>query len=216
MEMVLEKQVKALSERTLRRLPRYIEILKRMKSEKIEFVSSNMIADELGLDSIQVRKDLAATGVIGKPKLGFAIDELIAGIKHTLNWDNQTDAFLVGAGSLGSAILGYKTFSDHGLNIIAAFENEPSKVGEIINHITVLPIEKLSDMAYRMKVHIGVITVPADEAQKVADMMIEGGIKAIWNFAPVHLKVPDFVIVENAQLSHSLGVLTHKLAESLK
>ena len=216
MEMVLEKQVKALSERTLRRLPRYIEILKRLKSEKIEFASSNMIADELGLDSIQVRKDLAATGVIGKPKLGFAIDELIFGIKHTLNWDNQTDAFLVGAGSLGSAILGYKTFSDHGLNIIAAFENEPSKVGEIINHITVLPIEKLSDMAYRMKVHIGVITVPAGEAQKVADMMIEGGIKAIWNFAPVHLKVPDFVIVENAQLSHSLGVLTHKLAESLK
>ncbi|MFA7289802.1 MAG: redox-sensing transcriptional repressor Rex [Melioribacteraceae bacterium] len=216
MEMIAEKQVKALSERTLRRLPRYIEILKRLKNEKIEFVSSNVIAEELGLDSIQVRKDLAATGVIGKPKLGFAIDELISGIKHTLNWDNQTDAFLVGAGSLGSAILGYKTFSDHGLNIIAAFENEPSKVGEIINNITILPIEKLADMAFRMKVHIGVITVPIDQAQSVADMMIEGGIRAIWNFAPTHLKVPDFVIVENAQLSHSLGVLTHKLAESLK
>lgn len=211
-----EKSIVRVPEPTLRRLPKYINLLEKLKRESVQFVSSNLVSEELGLDSIQVRKDLALTGIVGKPKLGFNLNELLQALYHTLNWDNSNDAFLAGAGSLGSAILGYKTFKDYGLNIIAAFDNDPSLVGTKINDTEILPIEKLSEMIKRMHVNIGVICVPADEAQQVADEMVQGGIKAIWNFAPLHLKVPAGIIVENAQLSQSLGVLTHKLAERLK
>jgi redox-sensing transcriptional repressor len=213
---IQEKTIKAVPEPTLRRFPKYIQLLKRLKSENIRYISSNAIADELGLDSIQVRKDLSLTGTIGKPKLGFDLDELNHALLHTLNWDNINDAFLVGAGSLGNAIMGYKNFSSYGFNIIAAFDNDSSKIGSIMNNIEILPIEKLNDMIVRMHINIGVITTPAETAQQIANLMISGGIKAIWNFAPVHLKAPEDIIIENAQLSQSLGVLTHKLAEKLK
>ena len=213
---ILEKAPKAVPEPTLRRFPKYIQLLKRLKSENIRFISSTMISEELGLDSIQVRKDLSLTGVVGKPKLGFELDELMQSLLHTLNWDNINDAFLVGAGSLGNAIMGYKNFNSYGFNIIAAFDNDSSKIGSIMNNIEILPIEKLNDMITRMHINIGVITTPAETAQQIANLMITGGIKAIWNFAPVHLKAPEDIIIENAQLSQSLGVLTHKLAEKMK
>jgi len=126
---ILEKAPKAVPEPTLRRFPKYIQLLKRLKSENIRFISSNAIADELGLDSIQVRKDLSLTGTIGKPKQGFDLDDLTQALLHTLNWDNINDAFLVGAGSLRNAIMGYKNFSSYGFNIIAAFDNDSSKIG---------------------------------------------------------------------------------------
>lgn len=211
-----EKTIKAVPEPTLRRLPKYINLLNKLKRENVEFISSNLISEELGLDSIQVRKDLSLTGIVGKPKLGFNLDELLSSLHHTLNWDNINDAFLVGAGSLGSALLGYPTFRNYGLNIIAAFDSDLEKLGSQLNGIEILPVEKLTGMIERMHVNIGIITVPADEAQTIADMMAEGGIHAIWNFAPVHLKVPKEIIVENVQLAQSLGVLTHKLAEKLK
>lgn len=211
-----EKIIKAVPEPTLRRLPKYINLLNKLKRENVEFISSNLISDELGLDSIQVRKDLSLTGIVGKPKLGFNLDELLRSLHHTLNWDNINDAFLVGAGSLGAALLGYPTFRNYGLNIIAAFDSDLEKIGSQLNGIEILPVEKLTGMIERMHVNIGIITVPADEAQNIADMMADGGIHAIWNFAPVHLKVPKDIIVENVQLAQSLGVLTHKLAEKLK
>lgn len=218
-ERYMEKVAKHLGgipEPTLRRLPKYIDLLKGLQSTKVKYVSSNFIADKLNLDSIQVRKDLAITGIIGKPKLGFDLDELIRSLNHTLNWDNLNDAFLVGIGSLGSAIIGYRAFSSYGLNIVAAFDNDPEKVGKTVNGIEILPVTKLAEMIRRMKINIGILTVPAEKAQAIAEEMAEAGINAIWNFAPIHLKVGKDVIVENAQLTQSLGVLTHKLATKLK
>ena len=212
----VEKHLGGIPEPTLRRLPKYIELLKHLKSTNMKYVSSNLVAEKLNLDPIQVRKDLAITGTIGKPKLGFDLDELIASLNHTLNWDNLNDAFLVGVGSLGSAILGYKSFSSYGLNIVASFDNDLQKVGKVVNGIEVLPITKLQDMIKRMHINIAILTVPADDAQEIAEQIVEAGISAIWNFAPTHLKVPREIIVENAQLTQSLGVLTHKLAEKLK
>jgi len=213
---IRKEPVKALPEPTLRRFPKYLQLLKRLKIENIRYIASNMIADELGLDSIQVRKDLSLTGIIGKPKLGFDLDELTQSLFHSLNWDNINEAFLVGAGSLGNAIMGYKNISAYGFKIIAAFDNDASKIGSIMNNIEILPIENLTDMIVSMNINIGVITTPEETAQQIANLMISGGIKAIWNFAPVHLKVPENIIIENAQLSQSLGVLTHKLAVVMK
>ncbi|MBA4251701.1 MAG: redox-sensing transcriptional repressor Rex [Chlorobiaceae bacterium] len=203
-------------EPTLRRFPQYIHLLKRLRKESTQYISSTTIADELELDSIQVRKDLAITGVVGKPKLGFDIDELISALSNILNWDNSTDAFLVGAGSLGSALLGYKNFNQYGLNIVAAFDNDPNKIGKTISGIEVLPLEKFGNMVERMKVHIGIITAPPEAAQKIAEVMVQSGIQAIWNFSSIHLKVPFNIIVEDALLTQSLGVLTHTLSEKLK
>ncbi len=210
---MIEIKTKPTPEPTLRRLPKYLNLLTKLKEENVVEVSSTLIANELGLDPTQVRKDIQYTGIEGKPKTGFFIDDLIKAIRTFLNWDNTTDAFLVGVGSLGTAMLGYKQFKLHGINFVAAFDNDPNKIGNYIHGIPVLPIEKLTNLASRMKVHIGVLTVPASVAQTIADMMVAGGILAIWNFAPTHIKVPDNVIVENAQLTHSLAVLTRKLSE---
>jgi redox-sensing transcriptional repressor len=210
-----DKNLWGIPEPTLRRIPKYIDLLKRLKSSNIKYISSKLIADKLNLDSIQVRKDLAITGTIGRPKMGFELDDLITALIHALNWDNLNDAFIVGAGSLGAALVGYKGFASCGLNIVAAFDIDTKKVGQIINGIEILPVDKLSDMIRRMHINIGILTVPGEEAQEIADEMAEGGISAIWNFAPIHLKLPKNIIVENAQLTQSLGVLTHKLAKKL-
>lgn len=209
-------KIKALPEPTLRRIPKYIHLLMQMKKQGVLHVSSATIADELGLDSIQVRKDLSLAGIVGKPKVGFEMTELVEGLMNILNWGNLKEAFLAGAGNLGEAILGYKKFNDYGLNIVAAFDNDESKIGKKIYGIEILPIEKIANMIKRMHIKIGVITAPPEHAQEVANLMIEGGIWAIWNFAPVHLKIPEDIILENVQLSHSLSALTYKLAEKIK
>ena len=121
---------KIIQEPILRRLPLYHSLLVNIKTQ---YISCTQIAEELNLIPIQVRKDLESTGVIGKPKIGYSVKELIARIESYLGWDNKTEAFLVGVGHLGSALIGYKGFKDYGLQIVGAFDNDPKKVGSIIN-----------------------------------------------------------------------------------
>jgi len=203
-------------EPTLRRLPAYHRFLKRLETQGRAVVSCTHIAADLALDPTQVRKDLAVTGIVGRPKVGYAVPALIAAIEHFLGWDNTTEAFLVGAGSLGTALLGYEGFREHGLQIVAAFDVDDVKIGQQIHGKRVLPLRKLSSLARRMHVRLGIITTPAGAAQEVADLMVEGGIKGIWNFAPASLKLPAGVIVENMQLSSSLAVLSNKLHGALR
>ncbi|MGE5683086.1 MAG: redox-sensing transcriptional repressor Rex [Bacillota bacterium] len=203
-------------EPTLRRLPVYLHYLKELQEAGKFDVSTTHIAGELKLDPTQVRKDLAYTGIIGKPKVGYDVGILIKSIEDFLNWNNLTDAFLVGAGNLGLAIIGYEGIKKYGINIVAAFDNAPEKTGKEFYDISILPVEKLHDLAQRMHIHIGILTVPASQAQKTAESMVQAGIKAIWNFAPVNLKLPEDVIVENAGFTTSLAVLTRKLSEKLK
>lgn len=203
-------------EPTLRRLPVYLHYLKELQEAGKFDVSTTHIAGELKLDPTQVRKDLAYTGIIGKPKVGYDVGILIKSIEDFLNWNNLTDAFLVGAGNLGLAIIGYEGIKKYGINIVAAFDNDPEKTGKEFYDISILPVEKLHDLAQRMHIHIGILTVPASQAQKTAESMVQAGIKAIWNFAPVNLKLPEDVIVENAGFTTSLAVLTRKLSEKLK
>lgn len=203
-------------EPTVRRLSHYRYLLENLKRDGRLIVSSTLIASELLLDSIQVKKDIQFTGIMGQPKKGYKINELLQAIDEILNWHKDEKAFLIGAGSLGHAMLGYQGFKECGLNFVAAFDSDPAKVGQMISGIEVLEIDRLVVVAKMMKVKIGVIAVPATSAQKCAEKLIEGNIKAIWNFAPVRLKVPDNIIVENAQFTQSLAMLTHKLGVSLK
>jgi redox-sensing transcriptional repressor len=196
---------------TLKRLPLYLRLLRKMKENGDEYASGTVVAKELGLDPIVVRKDLAITGAVGRPRLGFPMDEIIEAIEEFLGWSNTTDAFLVGVGSLGRALLGYQGFEQHGLRIVAAFDANPDVIGTEVHGKTVLDVAKMPDLAKRMHVQIGIITVTASVAQSVVDTMIEGGIRGIWNFTPTSLDVPKHVILQREELASSLAVLSHRL-----
>jgi redox-sensing transcriptional repressor len=200
-------------EPTLRRLARYFHYLQRLIESKTDYISSTSIAEELNLDPTQVRKDIEYTGIVGKPKTGFSVPDLILSIQRHLSWDSLSDTFLAGVGSLGTAMLGYTGFKKYGLQFVAAFDNDELKISKQIHNVPVFSIDRLDYLARKMNVKVGVLTVPAFAAQNVADLMIKGGIKAIWNFAPIQLKVPEAIIVENAQITQSLAVLSRKIIE---
>jgi len=204
-------QIPSTPEPSLRRLAKYLDLLYKLQKDGQNTISSTQIGSEMSSDPTQVRKDIEYTGIVGKPKTGYVIQELIYAIETFFNWNNVTDAFLVGAGNLGRAILGYEHFKKYGLNIVTAFDVSPDLIGTEISNIPILDYDKLTNLAQRMKIHIGVITTPVECAQDVADKMVEGGIKAIWNFAPVHLKVPEGIIIEHTHLTQSLAVLTKNL-----
>jgi len=216
---ILDKTVQSLRpipEPTLRRLPLYHQYLKKMHNERnLDHTSSNQIGNDLHVLPIQVRKDLEITGALGKPKLGYDVVELIETLETFLGWNNISDGYLVGAGHLGAALLGYQGFKDCGLNIIAAFDSDESKVGKEINGIKVLHVSKLHNMIRRMGIKIGILTVPGSEAQELSDLMTRAGVKAIWNFSPVKIKAPEDVIVQHENLASSLVVLSKKLSLSM-
>jgi redox-sensing transcriptional repressor len=202
-------------EPTLRRLPKYHHLLLELRKQGVTSVSCTRIGDSLGLLPVQVRKDLQYTGIIGRPKVGYELRELLEKIEEFLGWNNTSDAFLVGAGNLGSALLGYNKFEQFGLSIVAAFDADSRKVGTQIHGKQVLPLEKLPSLVQQMGVHIGIITTPAESAQEVADLLVAGGVRAIWNFAPVTLTIPADIVVQNEDLYHSLAALSSKLARNL-
>ncbi|MBF0477965.1 MAG: redox-sensing transcriptional repressor Rex [Candidatus Omnitrophica bacterium] len=199
------------SRSTLKRLPLYLHVLEDLQRQGQEYASCTMIAGKFDFGPTQVRKDLEVTGAEGTAKIGFKVSALVKDIKEFLGWHNAHDAFLVGAGNMGKALLGYKDFDKYGLNIVAAFDQDPKKVGTKIFNKEILPMEKMANLVKRMHINIGIVTVPAEFAQGVVDIMVSVGIKAIWNFAPAPLQIPEGIILENARLTQSLAVLTNKL-----
>jgi redox-sensing transcriptional repressor len=205
---------KEISRQTLKRLPYYLNQLNNLKQEGITQASSPQIAAALGYNDIQVRKDLASVSSSpGRPKMGFMVSELIDDIENFLGYRNTNDAVLIGAGSLGKALLAYKGFQSYGINIAAAFDSDESKVGTEVDGKHVFSLDKLDDLCKRLNIHIGIITVPVGNAQEVCNMLISGGIKAIWNFAPTRLKVPEGILVQNENMAESLALLSQHLKQ---
>jgi len=197
---------------SVRRLPLYLHYLRDLRGSGRESVSCTHIARDLGLISVQVRKDLAITGIVGRPKTGYELPALIRAIEEFLGWNTRCDAFLVGAGCLGSALLGYEGFIENGLNIVAAFDKNPAKVGNVIHGKEVFSLDKLKPLAERMHVQIGILAVPGHAAQEATELVLNGGIIAIWNYSPVRLEIPaEGVICEDVRLSSSLALLTSRL-----
>lgn len=195
---------------TIKRLPSYLRLLRQYLEEGEQWVSATRLAEELGLTPIQVRKDMAGTGVEGKPKVGFEIESLIDAIVENLGWDNSTDAVLIGAGHLGVALARYEGFESYGLQIAAAFDQDPEKHGKKIGKTKIYPMEHLKRYIDTHDINIAVITVPADSAQDVADTLVEMGIKAIWNFAPKDLRLPSDIVLQRTDLATSFAVLSAK------
>jgi len=201
---------------TLRRLPKYYHYLMRVRGTGQGIISATQMAEDLGIHHTQVRKDLAATGSQGKPKVGHRVEDLLASIEAFLNWNNFSEAFLAGAGNLGSALLGYTDFEKAGIRIVAAFDSNPDKAGRAIHGIEVHLMSQFEQLCRERRIAIGIITVPADRAQQIAEIMVRSGIQAIWNFAPITLDVPDEIIVENVELYASLAIFSRKLEERRK
>ncbi len=206
----------SVSKQALQRLPSYLNYLNWAKRENIKNISSPTIANDLRLNEVQVRKDLAAiSSTGGKPRLGYDVDTLIGDIKNFLGYDETDKAVLIGAGQLGRALLSYNGYADYGLEIVAAFDVNTDIIGKRFKGKPIYHVNKLYDVCKKNNIHIGIITVSANEAQNACDMLVECGILAIWNFAPSHLVVPDNILVQHENTAASLAFLSRHLREKM-
>lgn len=206
---------KKVSKSVLKRLPGYLAYLKSLPEDSPAHISATSLAAALGMGEVQVRKDLAIVSDGGRPKIGYLRESLITDIEQFLGYDNTTDAVLIGAGKLGLALMGYSGFEEYGLNIQAAFDAHPVQE-KTEDGQPIYPMTRLEHFCKLHKVLMGIITVPAAHAQEVADRLIACGVKAIWNFAPVHLDVPEHILVQNENMATSLAVLSVHLRAQIK
>jgi len=206
-----------LSEQALKRLPRYLWCLKTLQSQECAYVTAPAVAKHLGLNEVQVRKELSLMSTVpGKPRTGFQVNDLIENIETYLGYRNVDDAVLVGVGSLGQALLGNPGFKRCGIHIVAAFDRSDAMDGLTVHGKPVFAVQRLQNLCQRMHIRIGIITVPAEQAQIVCDELVSAGVLAIWNFAPVQLRVPSGVLVRNEDLASSLALLIKQLQEKLQ
>lgn len=196
---------------TIRRYPIYLRCIREMTAAGELHISSAVVAEKLGLDPVLTRKDLAMAGVPGKPRRGYPAKKLQDALNHALGWDNTTDAVLIGAGSLGNALLGYSGFEEQNLSIIVAFDSNPGLLGLALHGVKVRPMEDLPRFVKRMKIKLGILTVPNAAAQSCADQLVAAGIRGIWNFSSVQLEVPQGIVVQNVDLAQSLAILSHTI-----
>lgn len=203
-----------ISKHTLQRLPMYLSYIKALPEDSPKNISATIIAEALQLNDVQVRKDLASVSSSGKPKVGYNVKDLIAELEAFLGYNDIDNAVIVGAGSLGKALLNYSGFKAYGLNIIAAFDllDEPTEFQDK----TIFPITQLESFCRKVNIHIGIITVPAQNAQEICDLLVKSGVRAIWNFAPVHLVVPEGILVQNENMASSLALLSNHLREQME
>ena len=211
MSTSIRKEADKVPEPTLRRLPWYLSNIKLMKEKGEQYVSSTQISKEINIDASQIAKDLSYVNISGRTRVGYNIDALIEVLESFLGFTNMHKAFLFGVGSLGAALLRDSGLHHFGLEIVAAFDVNPELVGKDLNGI---PIYHSDDFEAKMKeydVNIGVLTVPINIAQEITDKMVDGGIKAVWNFTPFRIRVPENIVVQNTTLYAHLAVMFNRL-----
>lgn len=211
MSTSIRKEADKVPEPTLRRLPWYLYNIKLMKEKGEQYVSSTQISKEINIDASQIAKDLSYVNISGRTRVGYNIDALIEVLESFLGFTNMHKAFLFGVGSLGAALLRDSGLHHFGLEIVAAFDVNPELVGKDLNGI---PIFHSDDFEAKMKeydVNIGVLTVPINIAQEITDKMVDGGIKAVWNFTPFRIRVPENIVVQNTSLYAHLAVMFNRL-----
>ncbi len=211
MSTSIRKEADKVPEPTLRRLPWYLSNIKLMKEKGEQYVSSTQISKEINIDASQIAKDLSYVNISGRTRVGYNIDALIEVLESFLGFTNMHKAFLFGVGSLGAALLRDSGLHHFGLEIVAAFDVNPELVGKDLNGI---PIFHSDDFEAKMKeydVNIGVLPVPINIAQEITDKMVDGGIKAVWNFTPFRIRVPENIVVQNTSLYAHLAVMFNRL-----
>ena len=207
----LNKQV---PEPTLKRLPAYLYYLEKIKEQGIINISAPVIGKDLKCDPTQVVKDLAVTGIKGRPRVGYNTYELIHALEDFLGFNQTNEAILIGAGNLGSALMAYQEHQSLGLKILAAFDIDEKKIGTYVGGIRILEYNKLFSFISRLNVKIGILTTPNNVAQEVAEDLVNCGIKAIWNFTSANLKLPDNIIIQSTSMSAYAAVLLRRLNDA--
>ena len=199
---------------TINRLSIYHRCLEKIteKEKGLEVISSFKIAEMTGINSAQIRKDLAYFGEFGKRGIGYPVVDLGKELKKILGLDKKWSVIIAGAGNLGKALIKYKGFQKKGFIIKGIFDNNPSKIGKKLSHIFIYDIKEVEKFIQSENISIGIIVVPADSAQEVADKMARGGIKAILNFAPLHIVLSPEIKIHNVDLSIEFEGLTYYLS----
>lgn len=203
-------------EPTLRRLPWYLSNAKLMRDKGETFVSSTQISKEINIDASQIAKDLSFVDITGRTRVGYEVNRLIAVLEDFLGFTNMHRAYLFGVGSLGGALLRDSGLSHFGLKIVGAFDVNPDIVGTVINDIPVYHTDEFEERMRKDSVNIGVLTVPISIAQEITDKMVAGGLKAVWNFTPFRIRVPQGIVVQNTSLYAHLAVMFNRLNETIK
>jgi redox-sensing transcriptional repressor len=178
------------------RLPIYLRALDRLVQDGQEVTSSQELGKILGISSAQIRKDLSHFGGFGKQGTGYRIGYLKEQLRQVLKVEREWEVALIGAGDLGSAVARYKGFAERGFHITCVFDSSPDRVGKRIGTFEIMPVDRMQAIIKERKVQIAMIAVPAERAQEVADLLIAVGVKAILNYAPINLNVPDDVHVQ--------------------
>ncbi|MDR0994760.1 MAG: redox-sensing transcriptional repressor Rex [Tannerella sp.] len=210
--MTGNEQRARIPEPTLRRLPWYLAFVKLLKGEGETYVSSTQIAKEISVDPSQVSKDLSFVNLAGKTRVGYEIGSLISVLEDFLGFSKRHKAVLFGVGSLGAALLQDSGLKQYGLEIIAGFDIRPELDGTQVNDIPVYLNGDFPHLHARHQATIGVITVPVDQAQAVADLLVSEGVRALWNFTPFRIRVPEGVVVQNTSIYAHLAVMFNRLS----
>lgn len=210
------KMTDKIPEPTLRRLPWYLSNAKLMKERGERYVSSTQISRQINIDASQIAKDLSYVNIAGRTRVGYEIDRLVSVLEDFLGFTNMHRAYLFGVGSLGGALLRDSGLSHFGLKIVGAFDVNPELVGTEINGIPIYHTDEFEERMEKDKVKIGVLTVPINIAQEITDKMVAGGIKAVWNFTPFRIRVPETIVVQNTSLYAHLAVMFNRLNELVK
>jgi len=189
------------------------KLIENIDKRKPKYISSSGIAEITGINSAQIRKDLAYFGEFGKRGIGYPLIDLIRELKKILGLDRKWSVIIAGAGNLGKALVKYKGFQKKGFIIKGIFDNNPSKIGKKLDHIFIHDIKEIEKFIQAENINIGILVVPADSAQEVADKMVASGIKAILNFAPIHIGLPSEIKMHNVDLSIEFEGLTYYLSQ---
>lgn len=197
----------------VRRLPKYHRYLLELIKNDVDRISSKELSERIGFTASQIRQDLNNFGDFGQQGYGYNVKELCREINNILGLNNEYNTIIIGAGNLGQAVANYSNFEKLGFKLQALFDKNPKLVGLKIRDIEIYDVDEMQDFLKTHSINIGIICTPQDQAQKVADILVKSGIKAIWNFAPLDLEVPDDVVVENVHLSDSLLTLTYRINE---
>ena len=203
-----------LPEPTLRRLPWYLAYVKMLDSKHEEYVSSTQIAKRLNVDASQIAKDLSFLNIKGKTRIGYEVHPLTKALHEFLGFKHRHNAFLVGAGSLGSALMRDLGLMQYGLNIVAAFDINPAIVGKNVGDIPIYDFAEFSTRQRSTGVSIAIVAVPFENAQDVADTLVESNIKAIWNFTPYRIKVPRNIVLQNTSIYSDLALMYNRMEAS--
>ena len=209
--MTTVTRIEKVPEPTLRRLPWYLSVCRLLKQQGEQYVSSTRLSKETNIVASQIAKDLSCVNIVGRTRVGYEIDNLLSVLEDFLGFTRVHKAFIFGAGRLGSALLNDKGLRQFGLEVVAAFDTNPRVVGNNVAGIPVFHINELEAKMKRYDVRIGILTVPIDRAQEVADKMVVWGIKAIWNFTPLRIRVPDDIVVQNTSLYAHLSLMFIRL-----